>query len=253
MEVLDTKVDRLFRLLDFFKSGAIQVSDFQRIMNEGTTNPYSSTGAGSLGSTLGGALLTGSTFDWKFSAVQQIGLILSKKFGSAGLSYDACADRKPRVNFEMFKTFLARSEALEGFNLTVALLQQLFSELDSHKKGYLSKNDWELAFRAFDWNNALLVQVKDCVQNNFQDWQSAFEFFCSFGSGKTLSENVFLKAVRSLTADRLSLQEAGKIWAQISKAGRMDKTIFRQQFEHLEFSGTSKFKTASASMGRTTI
>lgn len=93
-----------------------------------------------------------STFDWKFSAVQQIGYVLSRKYGSPDKSFEACAGSKARVNFDNFREFVAKAEALEGFNLTVPLLQQLFSELDSHKKGYLSKNDWQLTFKAFDWN-----------------------------------------------------------------------------------------------------
>ena len=33
-EILPTKLDRLFRLLDFYKTGKIQTSDFQRILND---------------------------------------------------------------------------------------------------------------------------------------------------------------------------------------------------------------------------
>jgi hypothetical protein len=33
-----TKLDRLFRLMDFFKTGMVQVSDFQRLMVD--ANPY---------------------------------------------------------------------------------------------------------------------------------------------------------------------------------------------------------------------
>ena len=40
---------------------------------------------------------------------------------------------------------------LTGFNLTKQLQQQLFSEIDAHKKGYISENDWILAFSQFNW------------------------------------------------------------------------------------------------------
>jgi len=39
------------------------------------------------------------------------------------------------------------NNVLEGFNLTSNLLMQFFAELDPHKKGYLTCNDWNLAFR----------------------------------------------------------------------------------------------------------
>ena len=35
---------------------------------------------------------------------------------------------------------------LAGFNLTVKLMQQLFADLDPHKKGHLTELDWENAF-----------------------------------------------------------------------------------------------------------
>ena len=76
-EIYDIRTDRLIRLLDFFKSGAIQVSDFQRIMKDGE-NPYQTTMTSNMKTTLGGGLATTSTFNWKFSAVQQAGLSMSK-------------------------------------------------------------------------------------------------------------------------------------------------------------------------------
>lgn len=42
-EILPTKVDRLFRLFDFYKTGNIQLSDFQRLFNN--ENPYSASGS----------------------------------------------------------------------------------------------------------------------------------------------------------------------------------------------------------------
>ena len=70
--IVPTKLDRLFRLMDFFKTGLVQVSDFQRLMAD--ANPYRESlvaGASSnMSRSLGGGLQNTSTFDWKFSAVQ---------------------------------------------------------------------------------------------------------------------------------------------------------------------------------------
>lgn len=38
-QIMPTKLDRLFKLMDFYKNNTIQVSDFQRLMNN--ENPYS--------------------------------------------------------------------------------------------------------------------------------------------------------------------------------------------------------------------
>lgn len=70
-EIVVTKVDRLFRLMDFFKQGSIQLSDFQRLLGGG--NPYSSTQINGVSQkmsrSMGGALGSTSTFNWKFSAI----------------------------------------------------------------------------------------------------------------------------------------------------------------------------------------
>ena len=88
--VLPTKLDRLFRLMDFFKSGLVQVSDFQRLISN--ANPYSDTmvrgATASMSRSLGGGLSNTSTFNWKFSAIQQVGLILSRKYSSLNESFN---------------------------------------------------------------------------------------------------------------------------------------------------------------------
>jgi Ca2+-binding EF-hand superfamily protein len=70
-EIHTTKLDRLYRLMDFFKSGQIQLSDFTRLLTQ--DNPYSTTAisgaANNMSRSLGGGLGKTSTFDWKFSAV----------------------------------------------------------------------------------------------------------------------------------------------------------------------------------------
>ena len=72
-EIMPTRLDRLFRLLDFYKTGSIQLSDFQRLMNN--ENPYSASGQRGTPSTenfrrsFGGSFAQTSTFDWKLSAI----------------------------------------------------------------------------------------------------------------------------------------------------------------------------------------
>lgn len=73
-DIFETKIDRLFRLMDFYKTGQIQPSDFQRLMHN--ENPYSATGsrrtpsADTFRKSFGGGFAQTSTFDWKLSAIQ---------------------------------------------------------------------------------------------------------------------------------------------------------------------------------------
>jgi Ca2+-binding EF-hand superfamily protein len=77
-----SKLQRLFKLLDFYKTGHIQQCDLQRLVEN--ENPYQTTGK--LSNTK--FMTKNDTFDWKNNAIQQIGLELSKKYGSVQESFN---------------------------------------------------------------------------------------------------------------------------------------------------------------------
>lgn len=64
--------------------------------------------------------------------------------------------------------------------MTLPLIQKLFAELDPHKKGYLTENDWLNAFSPFNYNDQVMIELKNAIQCNFTDCESAFEFFLTF-------------------------------------------------------------------------
>lgn len=53
--------------------------------------------------------------------------------------------------FNEFKTYVERSRALLGFDLTDDLVKQVFSDIDPHKKGFITLSDWVLTFNGFNW------------------------------------------------------------------------------------------------------
>ena len=81
-EVTSARVDRLFKLMDIFKRGKIQLTDFKRLIFDylhQANNPIIS----------GGKELFGkSSFDWKVHARQQLGLVLSKLFPDLKTSFE---------------------------------------------------------------------------------------------------------------------------------------------------------------------
>ena len=85
-----------------------------------------------------------------------------------------------RITLEKFISFIEEHRILQGFNMTNQLMQQLFSELDPHKKSYLTENDWALAFSGFQWEDYQLQELKDSIGCFFSDVESAFEFFVSY-------------------------------------------------------------------------
>jgi len=257
--VLPTKLDRLFRLMDFFKSGKVQVSDFQRLVSN--ANPYSdsmvSGATASMSRSLGGGLSSTSTFDWKFSAIQQVGLILSRKYASLNDSFNAASQGATKIQFDKFKTFLDDEQALEGFNLTVPLVMKLFSELDPHKKGYLNINDWRNSFKTFNWNDQLLIELKNAVTSTFADCESVFQFFINFAGsnefgGKAISYANFENAVNQITSERFKKSEIQKLWRQLvdpSAPDSIDRYQFRSHFEGMPYRGTSSVKCSRPTAG----
>ena len=123
---------------------------------------------------MGGGLSKASTFDWKFSAIQQIGLTMSKKFASLDDSFADASVGNGKITFEHFKQFIDREGCLQGLNLTLPLLQKLFSELDPHKKGFININDWKNAFKSFNWNEQIFIEFKNVLTSTFTDCDSVF-------------------------------------------------------------------------------
>jgi len=79
-----------------------------------------------------------SSNDWKKSARQQIGLVLSKKFADIQTSFEVISNHKGRITYENFREFINTEHALNGFSLTENLFLKFYASLDPHKKGYIS-------------------------------------------------------------------------------------------------------------------
>lgn len=87
-----------------------------------------------------------SSFDWKLNARQQIGLILTRRFKTLTQSFDVISGYRKKLLYSYFVKWVNDTDALRGFDLTDKLMQELFADLDPHKKGHLTESDWENAF-----------------------------------------------------------------------------------------------------------
>lgn len=225
------------------------MSDFQRLIKD--ENPYATTGVATKmasSRTLGG-LHKVSTFDWKFNAIQQMGLHLSKTFPTLDESFTSVANSANKITFDLFKSFVEAQDCLQGLNLTVPLLQRLFSELDPHKKGFINRNDWKNAFKQFVWKDQLFIELKNIAQSTFQDAESLFQFLLSFSahpSKQLVSQLCFEKAVSSLTGNRFKKADIDHLWRRVAGDGdQMDSQQFRQNFDGLTYRGLSAVKVMS--------
>ena len=147
-DINDPRISRLFKLLSFYKTDTIQQSDFERLMND--ANPYMTAATSETKSnimkSMGGSWANTSTSDWKFAAIQQIGLSISQGYESIESSFLDASNNTSKVNFNGFCAFIDKNESLRGFNLTMPLMQKLFASIDPHKKSFLILTDWLSAF-----------------------------------------------------------------------------------------------------------
>lgn len=231
-EIPPSRLDRLYKLLDTYKRGGVQLADFKLLFEEG------------------------SQTNWLHSAKQQLGLHLSKSFPSLEASFESVAERALKVTFAQFQTYVETSQALKGFNLTQELLTQLYAWLDPHRKGFLSLQDWQNAFKGHDSNSQIVKELKDAVRTNFKDPQAAFDYFLSYKQSQTFGKVDFLefeKAVNSLIPSRFTRTEIEKLWEKIARGKSMlGFEDFGKSFESARFISTfakSSSRRATTSAG----
>ena len=162
-DIIDTRLDRLFKLLSFYKTDDIQPSDFDRLLND--VNPFITAATGqtmsSFKSSMGGGFVTSSTQDWKYSALQQLGLVISQRYNRIDDSFLEASNQSDRITFQQFYDFIIKLDALPGFNLTTSLFQKLFAEMDPHRKTYLTLKDWVNSLSVFNKDDHIMIELKN--------------------------------------------------------------------------------------------
>ena len=60
-----------------------------------------------------------------------------------------------------------QNNVLSGFDLTESLMWEIFSDLDPHKKGYLTEQDWINNFGNFEDEAKMIHEIKENLKENF--------------------------------------------------------------------------------------
>lgn len=138
-EVTSPRLDRLFGLFDQYKRGRVTYEDFRHLLADDFV-PSDNV------SITGGRVFEQHSFDWKLNSRQKIGIFISKNYKSIKHCFDEVSKHSNRITYEQFKNWLEPRGILHSYNLTESLLRELFSDLDPHKKGHLTENDWTNCF-----------------------------------------------------------------------------------------------------------
>ena len=227
-ELPSHKLDRLYKLLDTYKRNSVQLPDFKAVFEEAASP------------------------EWRSCAKQQLGLFLSKEFPDLSAGFESISQLSGKVNFDQFQAWVFGKNALAGFNLTKDLLQRLFADMDSQRKGYLTLQDWKLAFAAFHWQEQHWKEFLDAVRTNFASARAAFDYFLSFQNAcnpQGLSRESFQQAVHKLIPKRFSPEEVAEVWQQLTPSSLLTFASFSAAVSSLKFlSDFSQTSTSWASL-----
>lgn len=123
--------------------------------------------------------------------------------------------------------------------MTEQLLQKIYAELDPHKKTYLSLKDWISSFQVFNKNAQLMIEVKNFMQTQFANLNSAFGFFQSFAQKEEVNQEAFNAAINSLIRSRkLTKADLKYLYQTICHEKQaFDLTDFSKEFSNIKFGG----------------
>lgn len=236
-ELSETHIDRLYNLMDLYRTGKVKYSDFKRILAEDESEPCD------MHIVTGGRVSDKGTFDWKLKARQQIGYWVTRNCSSLADCFNTISKSTTCIRYENFKTWLETNNVLKGFNLTDKLMQQLFSDLDPHKKGNLTENDWTIAFGGYSNDELNVTELRDFLSESFKTPSDAWEYYINFGGNRSsyLDCETFSKASKEMLSNRLDDNDLKKIWEKLQPTAQpMSKQRFVNLFISNEFTGSLK-------------
>ena len=118
--------------------------------------------------------------EWINDVIERLGMFISEKYDSFQQFFDIYSNPgSGKFRFEDFLKFIKENLDLfnNGFNLTKDEIMSVFSSLDSQKKNYLTKQDLENKLQIFNYYTKMHNDIKNFLQQNFENGVDAFKFF----------------------------------------------------------------------------
>ena len=187
------KTDRIYKLMDIFQRNSIQLVDFRSIFDGN------------------------KEFDWISNAKLHLSRYLIQKYGNMTSAFEELSEHSGKLTFSGLKSVVDKENLLSGFGRN---LQEIFTSIDTYRKGFLSLSDWLQSFSQYDQTRLLFTEFLSTLQANFDSISSAFEYFLSFhfsqNPGK-IDFNEFELAVNSLFLKRFNKTDVRNLWTKIAK------------------------------------
>ena len=129
--------------------------------------------------------------------------------------------------FSAFKTWVEKKKALSGFIANDDILKRFFSDIDSHKKGYLLEKDFISIFGSYNWKSEHTREFINKLKSKFSDSGEAYK--CMNGYAKNrLDFNRFFKFTEEAFGNRFKKVDVKNIWRNIAGSA---SSLSMQEFE----------------------
>ena len=199
------RLQKILKVLDTYKRAKVDESDWER-------------------------LVKGEKFEWVKEAKQQIGIVLSKKYGSLSDAFYEITQGDKKLLFSAFKNWVEKSKSLSGFIANDDIVKKIYAELDVHKKGYLLENDFISCFGVFNWKSEQTKEFMHKLRSKFNNCEEAYQCMNAYNKS-ALDVNRFVKFVEELFGSRFKRSDAKNIWKNIAVgANQLTLAQFRDNF-----------------------
>ncbi|CDW87512.1 ef hand family protein [Stylonychia lemnae] len=241
-DIQNTKLNRLYKILDISKTDKIFPSDFEGVYSSilqlqtnardenGKTTTFRSRILQNQQSALNKSQKQDdlNTFNWQIGCIYQIGKFISEKYSTLQESFENIVsqqrEQELKIRYGDFLNFINKYNVLNGFNLTNQLLQKLFAAMDPHRKGYLTMNDWKLHFSEFKNIETKLLDIKGALTATFNSVQQAFQFMIDKSKSSEINFEGFKKTMDQVLPGRHQQSQLQLIWDSIVGQGLVFKS-----------------------------
>ena len=186
-EFSNFQLERVMQSLSLSKNKNIGIADIREFLNKSLSNNDSNSYYVDLKETFKetnnlNLSKNKKNNDWITQAIEKLGMFISEKYDNPTNFFNLYANKEDnKFKFENFIKFIENNfECFEGFNLTRDELLSIFTSLDSHKKNYLSLEDFKNKLELFDFYRKMHLDIKSFFHNNFPSQVDAFSYFLPY-------------------------------------------------------------------------
>ena len=187
----DYQIQRIIQALSLTKNNNLGMADIRELINKCTKESDFINFKEKFKETINQNLFKGKpNTDWINECIEKFALFISERYKDIREFFEInTAKNSGKFTWEDFENFNAKNyECFEGFNLTRDELLAIYTTLDSQKKNYLMFEDLENKLKMFDFYIKMHFDIKNFINENFDNSKDAFKFFTTQSNDDNLNK-----------------------------------------------------------------